>query len=276
VSRTILAEANGIKARSSLKAGRTLMIPVAKNGTTVAAAPTMMDDLDAKEPARTYVRASRATVVAQGDKTKLTYVVRPGDTIGHIAEWYGVRATDIRTWNNLPYGRNIIAGRILNIWVEKSYAAELGKIDGMTDEQKRALAKRDRRESESVADASGSYLVKPGDTLEKIAADHGVTVTQIQRWNNLRSARILAGEKLVVYPVVKEVATPQEKSVAEARAKSEGKTKQIIYVVKKGDTIWQIAQDHAVRESQIREWNSLKRSNRIQAGQELIIHKDSH
>ena len=119
-------------------------------------------------------------------------------------------------------------------------------------------------------------LVRAGDSLDKIARENGVTAKQIQRWNKLSSSRIVAGQKLVLYPNITEVETPQAKAVAEKLARSEGKTKQIIYVVRKGDTISRIAQDHAVEEKLLREWNSLNRKGKIYAGQELIIHKDAH
>ena len=40
------------------------------------------------------------------------------------------------------------------------------------------------------------YNIKSGDSLSKIAIDHRVSVSQIKRWNNLRSDRIIAGKKL--------------------------------------------------------------------------------
>ncbi len=50
--------------------------------------------------------------------------------------------------------------------------------------------------------AVGSYktihTVKSGQTLSYIARKHGVTVAQIKSWNNLRSDRLRAGQKLVI------------------------------------------------------------------------------
>ena len=44
--------------------------------------------------------------------------------------------------------------------------------------------------------ASTVYRIKNGDTLGGIARRHGVTVKQLMRWNNLRSDRIRAGQRL--------------------------------------------------------------------------------
>ena len=43
-----------------------------------------------------------------------------------------------------------------------------------------------------------TYKVKKGDTLSAIASHHGVNVTDIQRRNNLKGDRILAGQQLII------------------------------------------------------------------------------
>ncbi len=40
---------------------------------------------------------------------KLYYTVQSGDNVGYIADWYDVRASDLRYWNNIS--RNIDPGR---------------------------------------------------------------------------------------------------------------------------------------------------------------------
>ena len=43
------------------------------------------------------------------------------------------------------------------------------------------------------------YIVRPGDTLTKIAMRHHCTVEQLCRWNNIRNPQDLkAGQKLVI------------------------------------------------------------------------------
>ena len=44
-----------------------------------------------------------------------------------------------------------------------------------------------------------SYTIKTGDTLWAIARDHGVTIEDLQSWNNIPDPnRILAGNRLIV------------------------------------------------------------------------------
>ena len=50
---------------------------------------------------------------------KITYKVRRGDTLGHIAEDYRTRASKIRQWNGMKYGQHIFPGQKLTLWVKK-------------------------------------------------------------------------------------------------------------------------------------------------------------
>lgn len=275
VAPEVIASANNISPRAALRRGTRLTVPIAKDGTGMASlASWEVRQIEPERPraVRSQARSIRSTFVpARGDQTRIEYTIKSGDTIGHIAEWFNVRATDIRTWNNIPYGRKIIAGRTLIVWVDKKDAEKYRKIDDMTFEQKNALlAKRYTATPEEINGEDGTtYVVKKGDTLEKIAEMHGVSIRQIQRWNNLASSMIYPGEKLVLYPLVK------ERTAASSAPRATAKGREIIYVVRKGDTISRIANAHNVSEPDLRKWNSLEHTNRIYAGQELIIRKEA-
>ena len=62
--------------------------------------------------------ASRSNSVMPG-YNKLTYKVRKGDTLGHIAEDYGTKASTIRKWNSLKYGQHIYPGQKLTLWIKQ-------------------------------------------------------------------------------------------------------------------------------------------------------------
>ena len=52
----------------------------------------------------------------------------------------------------------------------------------------------------------GSYIVytiASGDVLSGIALRFGVTVAQIQQWNNIKNANVISvGQKLTIYPTI--------------------------------------------------------------------------
>ena len=43
------------------------------------------------------------------------------------------------------------------------------------------------------------YRVKSGDTLSAIARRHGTSVSQLKKWNGLRSDRLRVGQRLIIW-----------------------------------------------------------------------------
>lgn len=58
-----------------------------------------------------------------------------------------------------------------------------------------------------------SYTVKGGDTLTRIAKNHGITVGQLRAANNLKTSRVEVGQKLKI-PAAKAAATNQSSAPA--------------------------------------------------------------
>lgn len=108
-------------------------------------------------------------------------------------------------------------------------------------------------------ESSIRYRVKSGDFLGKIAEMYGVSVTSIKRWNNLRSNNLRIGQRLTIHPR----RTP---AVASSSSKGSG-----VYIVKKGDTLWSIANKHKnVSVQKLKELNNLK-NTRLKPGMKLKV-----
>jgi membrane-bound lytic murein transglycosylase D len=93
--------------------------------------PGSAEKLSANRPSnqKKTVTTRRATTYgAPANSTKLTYKVKTGDTIGHIAEWYDVRAWQLRTWNGI--GNTIRVGQNLTVYVPKNLVSYYD--DGIT------------------------------------------------------------------------------------------------------------------------------------------------
>jgi membrane-bound lytic murein transglycosylase D len=72
---------------------------------------------------------------------KLYYTVRSGDNVGYVADWYDVRASDLRYWNNIS--RNLIkVGQKLVIYKPKGSSERYRDLDKMTFTEKQAFAGR--------------------------------------------------------------------------------------------------------------------------------------
>lgn len=148
---------------------------------------------------------SRSRAKAPANSTGLNYKVKKGDTVGHIAEWYDVRAWQIRGWNGVS--NYIRPGQTLTIYVPKSKASYYRQINSMTFSKKQSIEREQRSgkditrlyaSTSSSSSNSGStvYKVRRNDTLIEIATSFGVSVSQIKRLNNLQGSRIYVGQTL--------------------------------------------------------------------------------
>jgi len=149
---------------------------------------------------------------------KLSYKVKSGDNVGFIADWYDVRASDLRYWNNIS--RNIIrVGQKLVIYKPKGKSARYKGLDKMSFSEKQKFAGRAVSSGSTSSSGAGSgssiskanydpnveyitYRVKQGDSLWEIAQKYpGVSETDISRLNSIADARkIKPGQLLRIKP----------------------------------------------------------------------------
>ncbi len=140
------------------------------------------------------------------NSTKLIYRVKTGDTVGHIAEWYDVRAFEIRAWNGI--GNTIRVGQKLTVYVPTQHKDHYAKVDELSFREKQDLERKQRRGENillaSATSTSGEYLtytVKRNDTLGEIAENFGVRVSTIRSLNSIRGSRIYVGQVLRIKKV---------------------------------------------------------------------------
>lgn len=271
VSVPLLQSTNAVRDPKRLSVGKVLQIPVPK--TSIAYASTSGERPSSSPPPlqRKTVDAGRnvAKPPPSSNKVKMTYKVKSGNTLGHIAEWYDCRAADLRNWNGIPYGRPIRVGQVLTVWVDEAKKEQYQAVNksSFADNEGRSGGNEPAGQQASE-EGSQHYLVRSGDSLDKIARSHNVSIAQIKRWNKLKSSIIHPGQTLVVFPDANSPAT----SAPDAATPEKQVGTKTIYKVRTGDTLWDIARAHNVGESEIRSWNKLRKST-IYAGQELVIYQ---
>lgn len=108
--------------------------------------------------------------------------------------------------------------------------------------------------SYSPANMEGYYIVKKGDSLWSIASKNNTTVDNIKKLNNLSSNNLSVGQVLKL----------------SYDAKKEDIKESNIYTVKKGDSLWLIANKYGTTVDELKNANDLK-SNTLSIGQTLII-----
>lgn len=109
-------------------------------------------------------------------------------------------------------------------------------------------------ENENIKE-SNIYTVKKGDSLWLIANKYGTTVDELKNANDLKSNTLSIGQTLII---------PEKKE----------NTNKISYVVKKGDSLWLIANKYDTTVEKIKSTNNLK-SNTLSIGQVLVIPSSS-
>ena len=176
--------------------------------------------------------------------------VRKGDTLGGIADKYGVSIAAIKTANKIR-GTLIRPGQDLLIT-----AAPTGMGKQMTASAT-AIAERTPRNT------SDKHIVRRGDTLWSIARSHGVTMESIASSNGLAKDDTLAvGQVLQI---------PGTTTLASNDASGDG-TRSTTYVVRRGDTLSRIASKFRIRLSDLLGWNDLSSRSVIKPGQRLVMY----
>lgn len=107
-----------------------------------------------------------------------------------------------------------------------------------------------------------TYVVKKGDSLYQIAKKYNTTVDEIKKLNNLLSNTLKIGQNLLI---------PAKKTSTSTTPVEDNTT---IYIVKKGDSLYQIAKKNNTTVAKIKELNNLK-SDILSINQELKIPKSS-
>lgn len=166
------------------------------------------------------------------------HTVRRGDSLGKIAQRYGVSIRSIRSNNRGKIGRRdtIVVGQKL-------------------------LISGARTPSPSAPPSSPgqliTYTVRSGDTLGKIALRYKTSVTSLRALNNLRGSTIYRGQKIKVMP-------------GNSGSNFAAATRQIHHTVKRGDTLYDLAVKYGTTTRTIMNSNNL-RSSAIKPGQTLTI-----
>ncbi len=164
-----------------------------------------------------------------------SYGVRRGDTLDGIASRHGTTVPDLMDINGIKAKNKIYVGQRL-------------KVPGVS-----LPADRQPPAKPSV------YVVKRGDNLDQIAGRYGTTVQTLMDINGLKSRnRIYVGQRLKIPGV-------------SLSSKTRTPVKPSVYVVKRGDSLEEIASRHGKTVQTLMDANGLKSKNRIYVGQRMKI-----
>ncbi len=121
------------------------------------------------------------------------------------------------------------------------------------------------------------HQIRRGETLGEIAQKYRTTVAVLRDVNGISGHMIREGQNLIV-PVAMQDRTAYRLSADERQraVQSAGATEsRAVHVVRKGDTLWNIARDHGVGVRQLAQWNAMAPGDPLRPGQRLVIRKST-
>ena len=142
-----------------------------------------------------------------------------------------------------------------------------GQTLSVSGSASQATATQVSYQSAGSTSGNGTYTVKAGDTLYRIAYNHGISLTTLLSINGLsETSTIRPGQQLVVSGSVKATtSTTKATTVSYSTGAS-------THTVQAGDTLFRIAKNNGLTLSELRALNGLT-SNTIRVGQVLKVSK---
>ena len=184
-------------------------------------------------------------------KSENYYVVAKGDNLFTIAKKNNISVANLREWNTIIDNNVKVGSQLIISNVSLAEARE-----------EEAKPKTDLKNVE--------HVVEKGEYLGTIARKYNVTINDLLEWNSLSDTNIKLGDKLVVGK--EEVTNTKDKnSSKEAYASKDKKGKEILYQVRKGDTLLKITQKFpGITIADIKKWNNIKGES-VKPGMKLKI-----
>ena len=181
-----------------------------------------------------------------------THTVKVGDTLNKIAATYQTTVANLVKTNGISNPNLIIVGQTLTVGGTSSTTATSTSVSTTTNT------------------TTGTYTVKSGDTVAKIAAAYGVSVSDIKSWNSLSNVNlILVGQTLSVKGATSTATTQQTTQTAASATTTATATG--TYTVKSGDTLSKIASQLGTTVANIQSLNNLSNVNVLYVNQTLKV-----
>lgn len=198
------------------------------------------------------------------------YTVKSGDSLWSISRKFGVTVNDLKKVNNLSsnllsIGQNLIIPGKKNNTSSNEYVVKKGdtlygiankynvSVDNLKSYNNLSTDSLSIGQIIKIPDNkvnSNEYVVKSGDSLYSISRKYGVSVDELMSVNNLKSTVLSVGQVLKI--------------------PNSGEVTNVIYTVKKGDSLWSIAKNNKTTVDAIVKLNNLSNAN-LSIGQKLLL-----
>lgn len=260
-----LLSLNGLSLNSTIYPGQVLTLS-ASSESSANEETTSTEEESSSSTQETPSEESAAS--SEQPATGGTYTVVSGDGLYAIARKTGTSIEDLLSLNGLSLNSTIYPGQVLKLSANSEAATAEESTESTTEEtQEEATTPEETTPSTNAK----MYYVHSGDSLYRIAHNHGISLTTLLEWNHLSVDSIIhPGQGLIVSDgssSSSEEAAPTAEVLEETSSSSA-----TTYTVQPGDGLWRIAKNHGLTLDELKSINQLT-SNIIQPGQVLIVSK---
>jgi N-acetylmuramoyl-L-alanine amidase len=187
------------------------------------------------------------------------YTIRRGDTLDIIARKHNTKISTLLKLNHMKLDDPLYFGRALKV-----PAREKELSDENRDEEVKVSTAGEKSPPPAPSPVTRVYMVKRGDTLDKIAKKNNTTIGVLLRLNKMKLQEPLYVGKKLKLPHT-------EANAGEAEKAAGKKSKTYVYRVKKGDTLDKIARQCNTSVSELRRLNQIRRADLLYVDQKLRL-----
>jgi membrane-bound lytic murein transglycosylase D len=184
--------------------------------------------------------------------------VESGQTLWGIARRYNIKVAELKQWNKLE-NKSIKTGQELILSAPIIEPLVVAKVQTVAKPIVAVVAQTN--ETTPIVEEKKlvvlTHKVQNGETLWRIARRYKVKTTKIQQWNKLQGKTVRVGQQLLV----SEPPTPAQTVKLPIIVK---------HKVKKGESLWTIAQRYKITVAELKQLNRLENKS-VFVGQSLLI-----
>ena len=260
-----LLSLNGLSLNSTIYPGQVLTLSASSESSANE------ETTSAEESSSSTQETSSEENAASSEQTSTggTYTVVSGDGLYAIARKTGTSIDDLLSLNGLSLNSTIYPGQVLTLSGNSEAALAAESTESTAEESQEEVA---TPEETTPSTNAKMYYVHSGDSLYRIAHNHGISLSTLLEWNNLSVDSIIhPGQGLIV----SDGSSPSSEQAEESTSSSEetaSESTATTYTVQAGDGLWRIAKNHGLTLDELKSLNQLT-SNIIQPGQVLIVSK---
>jgi len=118
-----------------------------------------------------------------------------------------------------------------------------------------------------------TYEVKKGDSIGHIANLYHMDISMLKQVNNLKGNALHVGTTLIIpasmEPLHQYTLSEDARNVGNLNRSGDGQ--RLTYIIKAGDTLWDISSNYGVSVRQLCDWNGLETNSVLRPGKQLVV-----